>query len=279
MMLFLLASTSSRLLTRVFTRNTSLNPYAASFLLQITTYAAGLIYGLSQASQPLLQGMNVPLIITIVLTSCVMVLFGKVSFITQKHVDTAPFTVMRLLSVPVSVTLSHLFMGDSLALPQLIGMAAIIVGVSIIATAGKSLFASTLGRYELLCIVNSILLGFYVLYTRLIIAETSLATYLVLVIGIEVVSSALVLFGKSSVWPSKKDVNLSVSAGIATSISVITFWTAFEIVGNLATVSNIAVFRLATIAIASYLLLNEKSYLSQKIAGTTLAIIGLIIAK
>jgi drug/metabolite transporter (DMT)-like permease len=279
MMLFLLASTSSRLLTRIFTQKTTLNPYAASLLLQLGTYLTGLIYGLSQMSQPLFQGLSASLLVAVVLMSCAMVLFGKVSFITQKHVDTAPFTVMRLLSVPVSIILSYMFMGDSLALPQIIGMIAIIVGVSIIATAGKSLLNNKLGRYELLCILNSIFLGFYVLYTRLIIAEASLATYLVVVVGIEVIPSALVLIGKTRLKPDQKDLKLSIGAGIATSISIITFWTAFEIVNNLAAVSNIAVFRLATIAIASYLLLNEKSHVHQKIAGTTLAIVGLIIAK
>lgn len=277
MALYFIASTCARLLTRVFTQHTKLDPYTANLLMMGSAYITGLFYGLSQLEGSLFAGVTPLLLLLVLFVGGIMTLFGKVSFIAQKHIDAAPFTVIRMLSVPVSVLLSTLFLGESLHGLQLIGMLSILIGVSIVSTGGKRLFSGHVGRYELLSIFSSVLLGVYMIYVRMVISQTSLATYTILFVGIESLPLLGVVLSRPKILPTAKDIKFSVGWGVASAIHIVAFWTAVGIIDNLATVSSVSAFRVVTIFAASYVLLDEKKHLNQKIAGSILAVIGLLL--
>lgn len=277
MVLYFIANTAARILTRVFTQHTKLDPYTASLLMSASMYFTGLIYGLFQLSGSLFAGITPGLLALGVLAGVVMTVFAKLNFIAQKHIDTAPFIVMRMLSVPVSVLISTLFLDESLHGAQLIGMLSILVGVSVVATSGKHIFNGRIGRYELLCIACSTVLGIYTIYARMVISQTSLATYTILFMGLEIIPLLIIVLSRPKIRPNRKDLRLSIGTGAATAMHVIAFWAAVAVVGNVAIVSSASAFRVVTIFIASYVLLGERKHLNQKLVGSALAVLGLLL--
>jgi len=278
MALYFIANTTARLLIRVFTKSTKLDPYSASLAIMIPTYLFGLVYGLTQKSEPLLQGVT-PLLIGLVLAVGVLqVVSGKISMITQKHIETAPYTVMRMLSVPTSVLISTVFLNERLTAMQLVGMISILGGVSIVSTGGRMPHIKHLGRYEVLTLLNSIFLGLYIIFVNYLIDQTSLATLMVVFTGIEQLPLLVTVAKRPLMKPSKLDLKLSLGMGLSSKISILSFWLIVGLADNIALVTSLSAFRVVTIFIGSYIILKEKSNLKQKIAGSVLATVGLLLS-
>ena len=159
MALYFVANTMCRLLIRVFTQKTKLDAYSASFAITISTYIVGLAYGLLRQEQPLLQGFTPMVALSVFGVGVMQVFAGKIAVVTQKHIETAQYSVIRMLQVPSSVVISTLFLGEALTLMQTVGMLSILAGVSIVSTGGKIPRLMHFGRYELLTIANSAFLG------------------------------------------------------------------------------------------------------------------------
>jgi len=278
MALYFIANTAGRLLIRVFTQKTKLDPYSASLAIMAPSYLIGLTYGLTQQEQPLLLGFTPMLAGLVLLVGVMQVLSGKISMITQKHIETAPYIVMRMLFVPTSVLVSTLFLGESLTLIQLAGMISILTGVSIVSTGGKLPHVKHLGRYELLTLANSIFLGVYVIFNRYLIEQTSLSTLMVVFAGLEMIPLLLTVAKRPLMKPSKMDLKLSLGMGITSVIHIVAFWLAVELVDNVALVSSLSAFRIVTIFIGSYIILKEKSNFKQKVIGSLLATAGLLLS-
>lgn len=278
MALYFIANTAGRLLIRVFTQKTKLDPYSASLAIMAPTYLIGLTYGLTQQEQPLLQGFTPMLAGLVLLVGIMQVLSGKISMITQKHIEAAPYVVIRALSVPTSVLISTLLLDESLTLIQLVGMISILTGVSIVSTGGKMPHIKHLGRYEALTLLNSIFLGAYVIFSRYTIEQTSLPTMMVLFSGIEIIPLLLTIARRPLMKPSKLDLKLSIGMGMSFAIHIVTFWLAVDLVDNVALVSSLSAFRIVTIFIGSYLVLKEKDNPKQKVVGSVLATVGLLLS-
>lgn len=275
MALYFIANTASRLLIRVFTQKTKLDPYSASLAIVAPSYLIGLIYGLTQQDQPLFQGFT-PLLAGFVLAIGVMqVVSGRVSIITQKHIETAPYIVMRMVFVPTSVLVSTLFLGESLTTTQLLGMASILAGAVIVSTGGKLPHIKHFGRYELLTLANSVFLGVYVIFNRYLIEQTSLSTLMVVFGGIEIIPILLTVAKNPLIKPTKSDLKLSLGMGATSAVHIVAFWLAVDITGNVALITSLSAFRIVTIFIGSYILLKERSSLKWKKIGSLLAAVGL----
>jgi len=276
--MYFIANTAGRLLIRVFTQKTKLDSYSSSLAIKGPAYLLGLIYGLTQNKYPLTQGVTPFLISLVLLVGVLQIISGSVSVITQKHIDTAPYVVMRVLFVPTSVLISAILLNESLALTEFIGMLIILSGVSIVSTGGKLPHIKNIGRYELLNLSNSVFLGVYVVFSRYIISQTSLPTFMVIFAGIEIIPLILAVGRKSLTRPSKLDLKLSMLIGVASAIHIVAFWLAVDILDNVAIVSSISAFRVVTIFIGSYFVLNEKTNLKQKLVGSLLATAGITLS-
>jgi drug/metabolite transporter (DMT)-like permease len=276
MAVYFIANTASRLLIRVFTQKTKLDPYCASLAIMLPAYLFGMGYGLTQQQQPLLQGVTSSLIGLVLVVGVLQVLSGKISMITQRHIETAPYMVIRMLFVPVSVIASTLFLGESLTSSQLVGMTSILIGVVIVTTGGKLPRLKHVGRYESLTLANSVFLGLYVVFSRYLIEQTSLATLMIVFAAIEMIPLLVTVFLRPLQHPSRFDLALSLGMGATTAIHIVAFWLAVELVGNVALATSISSFRIVTIFMASYLILSERSNPLQKIGGSILATVGLL---
>ena len=277
MALYFIANTMCRLLIRVFTQKTKLDAYSASFAITISTYIVGLAYGLLRLEQPLLQGFTPMAALLVFGVGMMQVFAGKIAVITQKHIETAQYSVIRMLQVPISVVISTLFLGEALTLVQTVGMLSILAGVSIVSTGGKIPRLKHFGRYELLTIANSAFLGVYTVFNRYLIEQTSLSTLMVVWAGIEMIPLLATIIKRPTQMPAKSDIVLALGIGATAVLNIVAFWLAVAIAGNVALVSSLSAFRVVAIFAGSYLILKEKNNLTPKIIGSLLAVVGLLL--
>ena len=277
MALYFIANTVCRLLIRVFTQKTKLDAYSASFAITISTYIVGLAYGLLRLEQPLLQGFTPMAALLVFGVGMMQVFAGKIAVITQKHIETAQYSVIRMLQVPISVVISTLFLGEALTLVQTVGMLSILAGVSIVSTGGKIPRLKHFGRYELLTIANSAFLGVYTVFNRYLIEQTSLSTLMVVWAGIEMIPLLATIIKRPTQMPAKSDIVLALGIGATAVLNIVAFWLAVAIAGNVALVSSLSAFRVVAIFAGSYLILKEKNNLTPKIIGSLLAVVGLLL--
>ena len=277
MALYFVANTMCRLLIRVFTQKTKLDAYSASFAITISTYIVGLAYGLLRLEQPLLQGFTPMAALLVFGVGMMQVFAGKIAVITQKHIETAQYSVIRMLQVPISVVISTLFLGEALTLVQTVGMLSILAGVSIVSTGGKIPRLKHFGRYELLTIANSAFLGVYMVFNRYLIEQTSLSTLMVVWAGIEMIPLLATIIKRPTQMPAKSDIVLALGIGATAVLNIVAFWLAVAIAGNVALVSSLSAFRVVAIFAGSYLILKEKNNLTPKIIGSLLAVVGLLL--
>ena len=202
---------------------------------------------------------------------------GKIAVITQKHIETAQYSVIRMLQVPISVVISTLFLGEALTLVQTVGMLSILAGVSIVSTGGKIPRLKHFGRYELLTIANSAFLGVYTVFNRYLIEQTSLSTLMVVWAGIEMIPLLATIIKRPTQMPAKSDIVLALGIGATAVLNIVAFWLAVAIAGNVALVSSLSAFRVVAIFAGSYLILKEKNNLTPKIIGSLLAVVGLLL--
>jgi len=277
MALYFIANTMCRLLIRVFTQKTKLDAYSASFAITISTYIVGLAYGLLRLEQPLLQGFTPMVALSVFGVGVMQVFAGKIAVVTQKQIETAQYSVIRMLQVPISVAISTLFLGEALTLVQTVGMLSILAGVSIVSTGGKIPRLKHFGRYELLTIANSAFLGVYTVFNRYLIEQTSLSTLMVVWAGIEMIPLLATIVKRPTQMPARSDIVLALGIGTTAVLNIVAFWLAVAIAGNVALVSSLSAFRVVAIFAGSYLILKEKNNLTPKIIGSLLAVVGLLL--
>ncbi len=281
MALYFIANTASRLLVRVFSQTTSLNPYAANLLLQIPTYTGMLLFGLLTLQNSIFAGVTPQIVLLMILLGIAQVYFNKVTLIAQKHVETAPYMVLRQVSVPVSVLLSTIFLNETLDFNQIIGMFVILFGTYLVASNGGKIKIKHFSRHELMTIGYGVYLALYSIIIRYLQIETSLSTVLIIGGLLELIPSYLTTHKVSSKISleklKQKEVFVSFLIGLFSAMHIVTFWLAVEYSQNIALVSSVSSFRVATIFVGSYLLLNERSSFRLKLGGTLVALIGLLL--
>ena len=281
MALYFIANTAARLLVRVFSKNTKLNPYAANLLLQIPTYTGMLIFGCATLQGSIFASVTPLIMLLMVLLGLAQVYFNKVSLIAQKHVETAPYMVLRQVSVPVSVFLSTVFLGESLNAKQIVGMFVIMSGTYLVASNGGKIKVKHFSRHELMTISYGVYLAFYSIIIRYLQIETSLSTILVVGGLLELIPSFVTTHKVSSKISleklNRREVLLACFIGLLSAMHIVTFWLAVNYAQNVALVSSVSSLRIVTIFAGSYLLLKEKSNFKLKLAGTLIALVGLLL--
>ena len=281
MALYFIANTATRILLRIFTKQTQLNPYAASFALTMPTYILMLVYSLHQYDS-FLNGLNILIVVLLLLQATFMTYFGKISVVAQKHVDTASFMVLRQISVPVSVVASSLFIGESLTAIQSVGMVLILIGAYVIASNGRTIPVRHIGKHEALVLIYGVFLGLSLVFSRYVQELTSLSTLLVVGSGLETLISAGKAYTENRATAHKniivrKDLGLALAIGLLSAVHIVTFFSAAELIDNVSVVSTLSSFRIVTIFLASYFFLKERDSLKIKLLGSGLALIGVVL--
>lgn len=275
--LYFVANAAGRLMTRVMTQTTKLDAHSTALAVTLPTYLFGVIYGLLRQDGPLLEGVTPLLLLSALALGILRIESFRVSMVTQKHIETASFAILRMGNIPASVLVAALFLGEGLNVSQLAGMASILIGVTVVSTGGKMPHIKHFGNYELMALADSAFLGAWLVFNRYLITQTSLSTLMVLFAGIDLLPLIVTVWKRPTVLPSKKDIKLSAIIGFTTNLHIIAFWLAVAITDNVSLVSSISAFRVVAIFLASYLILKEKSHLKIKILGSTFALFGLML--
>jgi drug/metabolite transporter (DMT)-like permease len=249
--------------------------------MQIPTYGVMLVFGIASLQGSIFAGVTPLIMLLMLLLGLAQVYFNKVSLIAQKHVETAPYMVLRQVYVPVSVLLSTIFLGETLDTKQIVGMFVIMSGTYLIASNGGKVKIKHFRRYELMTIAYGVYLAFYSIIIRYLQIKTSLSTILVLGGLLELIPSFVTTHKVSSKISleklNRKEVLLACFIGLFSAMHIVTFWLAVNYAQNVAIVSSVSSFRIVTVFVGSYLLLNEKANFKLKLAGTIIALIGLLL--
>jgi drug/metabolite transporter (DMT)-like permease len=198
------------------------------------------------------------------------------SYTAQKHVEAGVTTLVSNIYTPVIIVLATIFLHEGLTLIQIFGTILLLIGIVIVSKKhqiGKFKF----DKYFLLMLLSGVMLGISLTAERTLQKTTGFTAGTMfswwsqcVVLGL----STLITKNKSEY--SKKDIAITGSLRFLQSLSwvILTF-----VVGNLSLVSSITTFKVVIIFIAAAIFLKERADLPRKIAGSLLALIGLLLMK
>ncbi len=198
------------------------------------------------------------------------------SYTAQKHVEAGVTTLVSNIYTPVTIILATIFLNERLTLIQIFGTILLLIGIVIVSKkhrVGKFKF----DKYFLLMLLSGVMLGVSLTAERTLLKTTGFTAGTMFswwsqcaVLGL----STLITKNKSGY--SKKDIAITGSLRFLQSLSwvILTF-----VVGNLSIVSSITTFKVVLIFIAAAIFLKERADLPRKIAGSLLALVGLLLMK
>lgn len=204
--------------------------------------------------------------------------FNILSHKSQKTVDAGQFAVIGTIATPLIVVLSTIVLNESLSLQQILGMLIIIAGVStVIGKQGSK--AKAKRKHIWYAVTSAILTGLAIVLERFAINAASTAMYVVVGWLIQTVIFAMISRKKIAHIAAikKHDMLHIIVMALARFGSFIMFLTAVGISGNVSLISAIASFRTVIICAVAFIFLNERDRLWQKIVGSGMATLGLLL--
>ena len=187
-----------------------------------------------------------------------------------------------MLTVPITVLFSTILFRESLNTLQIIGLALIMGGSFAVSSSETTLKLQRPTKYEAYAVLTTIFLTGGTLYVNYAIDSASLASHLIVLSPIASIPGTLVAYTRRKSFKrlvTSKDYRLSALIGFTTALHIAAFWGAVSVIDNLSVISALSSFRIVTVFAASYVLLNERTSLLQKLAGSTLALAGLLLAR
>ena len=211
-------------------------------------------------------------------------LFSVIHFVliyaTQKHIDATKTTIIVNIYTPVSILLATIFLGESLALKQIFGTLLLLLAVVIISINKIDNKFLKIDKYVLRMLIVGITLGIVLVIERQLMKITGnwngvFLSWFASFVGLSIVAP-LVSKYFAGTRPSNKDVIVTAGLNFLQQAS----WPILVVaVGNFSVVSSVTTFKIVVVFVASYLFLQEKDHLRRKIAGSILALIGLLLMK
>lgn len=211
-------------------------------------------------------------------------LFSVIHFVliyaTQKHIDATKTTIIVNVYTPVSILLATIFLGESLTLKQIFGTLLLLLAVVIISIKKIDNKFLKIDKYVLRMLIVGISLGIVLVIERqlMIITGNWNGVFLSWFAGFVGLSIVAPLVSKyfAGTRPSNKDVIVTAGLNFLQQAS----WPILVVaVGSFSVVSSVTTFKIVVVFVASYLFLHEKDHLKRKIAGSILALIGLLLMK
>ena len=264
------------LLARSVFSKVKINAVTFNIIIDLIAGAYTIIYGLTQPNFGLLPGQSVPWLNLILMMF--LYGFGSVSFYKSfSYVEASKISILSSIGTIAALISSTILLGEKLQPIQYIGGIIVLAGI-IITSIKKTKFS--FGKGELFCLLGSaafgaeiandkVLMGSFGVYFYLVVAYLLPALLLILVFSkdAKAIPSTLKAFGKKNILIYTalffmQAILFFIGLNISTSASLV-------IILNLAG-------RVLTVALA-ILILKEHDYLWQKIAGTAIVVLGLII--
>ncbi len=198
------------------------------------------------------------------------------SYTAQKHVEAGVSTLVSNIYTPITIVLAMLFLNESLTTIQIFGTVLLLVGMAIVSKKhriGKFKF----DKYFMLMILSGVMLGVSLTAERALMKMTgfSAGTMLSWWAQCAFLGIATIVTKNKSEY-SKKDITIT---GVLRFLQSLSWVILLFVVGNLSLVSAITTFKVVIIFIAAALFLKEREDLLLKIAGSIIALTGLLLMK
>lgn len=197
-------------------------------------------------------------------------------YIAQKHVAAGVSSLIANINTPIAIILGSVFLHEGLTLPQILGTILLLFAMVIVSKKhriGKFKF----DKYFILVVAGGILLGFALTAERSLMNITGFTAGTLLSWWSQCAVMGVATFvTRSKHTYSWNDILITGALRFLQSLSwVIVLF----VVGNLSVVSSVTTFKVVIIFITAAIFLREREDLPGKIAGSVVAVVGLLLMK
>lgn len=216
----------------------------------------------------------------LLLLTLVCGLFGAgvfiAKYIAQKHVEAGITSVVSNIYTPITIILASLFLHEGLTLSQIGGTALLLMAMIMVSKKHRT-GKFTFDKYFLLMLLSGILLGVLLVAERALQKTTGFSAGTMLSWGSQCFFLGIITLAvKSKHSYTEKEVLVS---GVLRFLQALSYVILVWVVGNLSVVSAVTTFNVVVIFIAAAIFLKEREDLPQKILGSIVAVVGLLLMK
>lgn len=271
---FFVAATASPLQRRWLSTNRENDKGQIHFAFQVTLIVALLGLFLPFISPFYIEGNILKIIGLTIICGLSGAAFFVTSFAAQKHVEAGVSTLLNNIYTPITIALATFFLSEKLTSLQILGTVLLLSGMLVVSKKHR-IGRFKFDKYFIMMLSSGLFLGILLTAERALqiatgfTAGTLLSWWVVCVfLGIAV------LFTKSRCEYTKKDTLITGGLRFLQSLSWVML---IFVVGNLSLVSAITTFKVVLIFIAAAIFLKERDDLGRKIAGSLIALAGLLV--
>lgn len=270
--------TAIALYLRRTAKQTTLSPIistAITYVLGVLPIAVG--YALLQREQISIP--TPPATLWIACASICFVIANILIFRVYTKLDASLYTTINTSKYIVILVVASLIIGDKLTAQQMAGAVVILFSSAAISYIfGRSKQAKAPSHYIALAFFASFIVALAQLSERMALGLVSSTTYILLGWGLQ----ALLLgaFAAKSILrlrPSKVQERPLVIIGLMRGIAGVCIVYALATTQNISLIAPLAAAKVVTIALASFVLLGERSHLAARIGAAVTALIGVLL--
>lgn len=198
------------------------------------------------------------------------------SYTAQKHVEAGVTTLVSNIYTPVTIVLATFFLNEKLTTVQIFGTALLLVGMLIVSQKHK-IGKFKFDKYFMLMVLSGVALGVSLTAERALLKTTGFTAGTMFSWWMQCAFLGLAtLITHNRSQYSKKDITITGGLRFLQSLSWVIL---IFVVGNLSLVSAITTFKVVIIFISAAIFLKEREGLPRKIAGSFVALAGLLLMK
>lgn len=269
------ANSFARIFQKVLLKNKDSDPFAFSFVFQMTVAFLFLIYALSTQTLaiPNLSGLAVNLIIMTLFYS----LANLFTFKAFKIAQASEVSIIFASNTVWSVITALIILGEGITIPKILGIILVLIGI-IAVNYSKTKWKVNKGH--LFALLGALLFGIAFINDVFIISHIqSFSTYMIIIFAVPAIST--LLYSPKSIknitpFFNKKMIFKLLICSFFYGLSALTIFSAYKMGGPASIISPIQQSSIIITVILSYFFLRERDRLSNKIIGTILTFIGVL---
>lgn len=275
--LFFVCTTVGNIVRRIYAIKSTHNEAMVSFVQHAgVMLPLGLIWAATQSTSIVI--IRLEFWFYVVLSSCMGAVFSVLSLKSQKTVDAGQFSIISNLSTPLVIIFSVVILQEDFTLIQLAGMVCILAGICLVIGRSAQWNMAT-KKHIAYAIIASLATSVAIIVDSFAIATASIAAYVVIGWALQTLLFACITRKHivTAKTLSRQQVYQLIVMALARFGSFILFLTAVQLSENVSVVTAIASFRTVIICAAAFVFLKEYSRAWQKLAGSCIATVGLLL--
>ncbi len=246
------------------------------FALDVTLVSVVLSFALPFFSPFKISGNIYELILLGLACGLFSALFMVGSYTAQKHVEAGVSSIVSNIYTPITIVLATIFLNEKLTSIQVLGTIFLLIAIVLISKKHR-IGRFTFDKYFLLMLGSGVVLGVALVLQRALIKITGFtAGSMISWAGQAIFLWIAVLVTRSKRTYSQRDIWVT---GTLRFFQILSWVILIYFVGNLSVVSSVTTFKVVIIFIFAALFLGEREDIKRKIAGSLLAVIGLLLMR